>query len=330
MKTVSIRQISMGPVLITGANGLLGQFLVKALLERGYAVAATGKGGNRLLFPEGNTQQQENARQAVSPESGSVYPQYIDMDFTEPERVRAVLESVRPSVIVHGGAMTQVDPCELDPAECYRVNVEGTRTLLAEAARIGARFIFVSTDFVFDGSAGPYTEADEPRPLSVYGDSKWKAEGLVQESALDWSIVRTILVYGTPFTGTRSNIITWAKTNLEQGQAIKVVSDQWRTPTYVGDLAQGITLMIGRQAKGIYHISGKDLLTPYDMAFKTASVLDLDVSLLQKVDASTFTQPGRRPARTGFVIDKAIRDLGYAPVSFEEGIRLTLGLRRDV
>jgi dTDP-4-dehydrorhamnose reductase len=251
----------------------------------------------------------------------------MEMDFTDPERVRAVFESLKPSVIVHSGAMTQVDPCELDPAECHRVNVAGTRTLLEEAARISARFIFVSTDFVFDGTAGPYLETDEPRPLSVYGDSKWKAECLVRESGLEWSIARTILVYGTPFTGTRSNIITWTKTSLENGQAIKVVSDQWRTPTYVEDLAMGIALMIGRQAKGIYHLSGKDLLTPYDMAFKTADLLGLDISLLQRVDASTFTQPGRRPARTGFIIDKAIHDLGYAPVSFEEGIWLTLGLR---
>jgi dTDP-4-dehydrorhamnose reductase len=299
----------MGPVLITGANGLLGQFLVKALLERGYSVAATGRGENRLLS---------------RPELTSM--QYMEMDFTERGMVRAILQSVKPSVIVHGGAMTQVDPCELDPGACYRVNVAGTQILLEEAARIGARFIFISTDFVFDGASGPYREADEPCPLSVYGNSKWKAEGLVQKSGLDWSIVRTILVYGTPFTGTRSNIITWAKASLEKGQTIQVVSDQWRTPTYVGDLAQGIARMIERQAKGIYHISGKNLLTPYDMAFKTAVVLGLDVSLLQKVDASTFTQPGRRPARTGFIIDKAIRDLGYAPVSFEEGIRLTLGV----
>lgn len=317
----------MGPVLITGANGLLGQFLVKVLLERGHSVAATGKGESRLP--------------SVSSPAGPSF-EYIEMDFTDPGKVREVLESVKPSVIVHSGAMTQVDPCELDPAECHRVNVAGTQLLVDEAARMGAgmdggqalrmpagnaaRFIFVSTDFIFDGSAGPYAETDEPRPLSVYGDSKWRAEGLVQESGLEWSIARTVLVYGTPFTGTRSNIITWAKTNLEQGKTIKVVSDQWRTPTYVGDLALGIALMIERRAKGVYHLSGKDLLTPYDMAFMTARLLNLDVSLLQKVDASTFTQPGKRPARTGFVIDKAIQDLGYAPVSFEEGIKLTLGI----
>lgn len=290
-------------VLVTGANGLLGQFLVKTLTDRGHRVTATGKGASRLPSAD-----------------------YIELDFTQPEAVHSVLGAVRPSVVIHSGALTQVDPCELDPSECYRVNVGGTQTLLSASNHIGARFLFVSTDFVFDGKAGPYREEDEPNPISVYGDSKWQAERLVQASALPWSIARTVLVYGTPFTGTRSNIITWAKTNLEQGKPIKVVSDQWRTPTYVGDLALGIVLMIEREARGVYHLSGKDLLTPYDMAFKTASLLGLDSALMERVDASSFTQPGRRPARTGFVIDKAVRELGYAPVGFEEGIRLTLGI----
>jgi dTDP-4-dehydrorhamnose reductase len=294
----------MQPVLITGANGLLGQFLVKVLMARGIPVVATGKGKSRLPFAD----------------------DYRTLDFTDRDSVRSVLFETRPSVVVHAGALTQVDPCELDPDECYRVNVDGTELLLNETRRIGARFIFISTDFVFDGSAGPYKETDALCPISIYGDSKSKAERLVQESGAAWSIVRTILVYGTPFVGTRSNIITWAKDNLEQGKVIKVVSDQWRTPTYVGDLAHGIALIIERGAKGIYHISGKDLLTPYDMAWKTANLLGLDTSLLQKVNGSTFTQAGRRPARTGFIIDKAIRDLGYAPVSFEEGIHLTLGM----
>jgi dTDP-4-dehydrorhamnose reductase len=143
---------------------------------------------------------------------------------------------------------------------------------------------------------------------------------------VEWAIVRTVLVYGLPLSGTRSNIITWAQSNLSEGKPIKVVSDQWRTPTYVGDLARGIRSVITHAAAGVYHISGKDFLTPYDMALRTARLLKLDETLLNKVDAATFTQPGPRPAVTGFIIDKAVRDLGYEPVSFEEGIMLTLGM----
>jgi len=140
----------MSTILITGANGLLGQFLIKDLLERGFAVVATGKGVNRLPFSEG-----EKFR-------------YIEMDFTSGEQVRAVLQAVQPAVIVHAGAMTQVDPCELHPEDCYRTNVQGTEILLEGASLVKSRFIFVSTDFIFDGIGGPYREDDTPGPLSVY------------------------------------------------------------------------------------------------------------------------------------------------------------------
>jgi dTDP-4-dehydrorhamnose reductase len=190
-----------------------------------------------------------------------------------------------------------------------------------------AHFIFLSTDFVFDGLSGPYREDDAPGPISEYGMSKWMAERLIQDCPdLHWAIIRTILVYGTPLVGTRSNIISWVRANLETRKPIQVVSDQWRTPTYVGDLADAVVQAIVKSARGIYHISGKDFMSPYDMALRTARLLDLDTSLISKVDASTFVQPGKRPARTGFIIDKARQDLGYEPITFEEGIRRTLGL----
>ncbi len=274
--------------LLTGAEGLLGQHLIH--------------------YPE------------IIPTTRAT------MDITDPLAVADVFARTKPSAIIHAAAMTQVDPCELDPASCRRVNIEATERLAQHAARIGARFIFLSTDFIFDGLAGPYREDDTPNPLSVYGRSKWEAEECVRAVPnLDWTIVRTVLVYGPVFRGTRSNIISWVRSSLEAGKPIQVVSDQWRTPTYVGDLARGIHAIITRGATGIYHISGRDFLTPYDMAIRTARLLSLDESLISKVDASTFTQPGRRPARTGFVIDKAIRDLDYNPISFEEGILLTLG-----
>ena len=274
--------------LLTGAEGLLGQHLIH--------------------YPE------------IIPTTRAT------MDITDPLAVADVIARTKPSAIIHAAAMTQVDPCELDPASCRRVNIEATERLAQHAARIGARFIFLSTDFIFDGLAGPYREDDTPNPLSVYGRSKWEAEECVRAVPnLDWTIVRTVLVYGPVFRGTRSNIISWVRSSLEAGKPIQVVFDQWRTPTFVGDLARGIHAIITRGATGIYHISGRDFLTPYDMAIRTARLLSLDESLISKVDASTFTQPGRRPARTGFVIDKAIRDLDYNPISFEEGILLTLG-----
>uniref|UniRef100_UPI0025E44E98 sugar nucleotide-binding protein n=1 Tax=uncultured Chitinophaga sp. TaxID=339340 RepID=UPI0025E44E98 len=118
----------------------------------------------------------------------------------------------------------------------------------------------------------------------------------------------------------RTNIITWVKDNLEQHKPIKVVDDQWRTPTLVHDLAIGCKLIVDKQATGLFHLSGADLLTPYEMALAVAQEFNLDASLIERVDAATFTQPAKRPARTGFIINKAVNELGYAPRSFKDGI----------
>jgi len=122
----------------------------------------------------------------------------------------------------------------------------------------------------------------------------------------------------------RTTIISWAAEKLRKGERIKVVSDQFRTPTYAGDLAKGLRLIAEKKATGIYHLSGKELMTPYDMAIKTANFLGSDNNLVEKVDASVFSQPAIRPLKTGFIIDKARNELGFHPITFSEGLGLVL------
>ncbi|MEJ7587624.1 MAG: sugar nucleotide-binding protein, partial [Ferruginibacter sp.] len=156
------------------------------------------------------------------------------------------------------------------------------------------------------------------------GSTKLAAERSVMESGLSWCIIRTVLVYGNILTGNRSNIISWVQENLSSGKKIKVVSDQQRTPTYVGDLAKGILLAIEKNATGVYHISGEELLSPHDMAMAVADHLGLDKSLIEKVDASLFyNQPNALLKR--FIIDKAKNDLGFQPLNFLEGMKRMLG-----
>lgn len=291
-------------VLITGANGLLGQHLIKLLLDKNYEVVATSRGESRLPFePSGNYT-------------------YHSMDIANAFDTYAVMNREKPDVVVHAAAMTNVDDCELQPEQCERINVQGTAQILTDAETFSSHFIFISTDFVFDGEQGNYKEEDDTLPISLYGFSKLQAESMVQTSDIPFAIVRTCLVYGNLLKGTRSNIVSWVKESLEQGKTIQVVSDQLRTPTYVEDLAKGIALIIEKKATGIYHISGKDWLTPYDIALKTAAKFNLDAGKIVKVDASTFKQPGRRPLKTGFVIDKARTELGYEPITFDEGLNL--------
>lgn len=291
-------------VLITGANGLIGQHIIKLLLNKNYQVVATSRGESRLPF-----QPSDNYT-------------YHAMDVANALETFAVMSLEKPDVVVHAAAMTNVDDCELRPQHCERINVQGTSQVLTDAEAFSSHFIYISTDFVFDGEKGNYTEEDDTKPISLYGFSKLQAESMVQTSTIPFAIVRTCLVYGNLLQGGRSNIVSWVKESLEQGKTIQVVNDQLRTPTYVEDVAKGIVLIIEKKATGIYHISGKDWLTPYDIAIKTANKFQLDVSKIIKVDATTFKQPGRRPLKTGFVIEKARKELGYEPMSFEEGLSL--------
>ncbi len=295
-------------ILITGANGLLGQHLVKLLIETtGHTVIATGRGASRLPF-----------------ETSDLF-EYFPLDITDGIAVNEFLHSHEPGVIIHAAAITQPDECQLHPVQCWNVNVTATRFLTDAAKRINARFIYISTDFVFDGLNGPYKETDDTGPVNYYGSSKLAAEKSVMEPGLSWAIVRTVLVFGNILVGTRSNVISWVKENLVGGKAIKVVSDQLRTPTYVEDLAKGILLVLEKDKPGIFHIAGPDEMSPYDMAVATADYLQLDKSLMTEVNASTFTQPAQRPLKTGFVIDKAKNELGYQPRHFNEALKKMLG-----
>ena len=145
----------------------------------------------------------------------------------------------------------------------------------------------------------------------------------MKEYEYGWAIVRTVLVYGKNHSG-HNNILKIVKEKLERGEEYNVVDDQVRTPTYVEDLAKGIVSIINKKATGVFHLSGKDILTPYQMAIRTADHLKLDSSVIKKVTAASFSQPARRPLKTGFIIDKARKELGYEPLSFEEGLKKTL------
>ena len=293
-------------ILVTGANGLLGQHLVQLLLWEGYSVVATGRGASRL------------------PAALAAQCVYYDTDITDEWAVHELFEKETPEVVVHAAAMTQIDECQLNPERCEAVNLRATAQLVLEAEAVSRHFIYLSTDFVFDGEKGDYSEDDHLNPVSWYGFTKVQAESVVETAALPWTIVRTCLVYGDALAGTRSNIITWVRKSLAEKKPIRVVSDQWRTPTYVEDLAMGVLLVIRSKAEGIYHISGKDRLSPYEMALRTAAAAGLDASLIERVDAGSFQQPAKRPPVTGFDISKARRELGYEPRSFEEGLRTML------
>lgn len=289
-------------ILVTGANGLLGQALVRQLLEKKHEVLATGKGPSRLII-------------AALPNYS-----YKELDLTDGPTVQQFILDAKPEIIVHAAAMTQVDQCELDKPGCYNINVTATRFIIDAAKLINARIVYVSTDFVFDGQNGPYSETDEPMPVNYYGSTKLVAEKAVMESGLSWAIARTILVYGNSDPAGRLNIVGWIKQNLEMATPIKMVTDQHRTPTFVYDLAKGIVLIVEKNATGIFHLSGEQSMTPYEVAVEIARFFGYDSSLI-KPSTSDINQPAIRPPRTGFNISKAKKELGFQPSSFQDGLK---------
>ncbi len=289
-------------ILITGSNGLLGQKLIELISPKdGVELIATARGSNRY------------------PTSDLNYS-FHSMDITSAEDIERVFQEVKPSHVINTAAMTNVDQCEGDREGCWKMNVEAVQLLIDACEKHNSFFLHLSTDFIFDGEDGPYSEEDKPNPVSYYGESKLAAEEIVTKSNLKWAIARTVLVYGIAHDMSRSNIILWVKNSLENKKEIKVVNDQWRTPTLAEDLAMGCFLIVQKDAEGIFNISGKDFLNPYQMAVKTANYFKLDMSTMKEVDGSIFSQPAKRPPRTGFILDKAINQLGYAPRSFDEGI----------
>lgn len=294
----------MKKVLVTGANGFVSYYAIQKLLALSYEVIATGIGSNRLPF------------------SGDGFI-YEEMDITDPISINKVMTQFRPEIILHTAAISKPDECEINHSLADKINIEGTVNLLNAAHNQSAFFIFLSTDFVFDGNKGMYKEEDSLVPVNYYGVTKQQAENAVKMYKGPWAIVRTVLVYGYSHSG-RDNIVTSVAKALKRGDTLNIYNDQVRTPTYVEDLADGIITIIERQSTGIFHISGEDILTPYQIAKEVADYLQLDSLKINEVTRETFEQPALRPLKTGFNITKAKTELNYQPTSFNEGLHKTL------
>lgn len=293
-------------VLITGANGFLGQHLTLNLAAKGFSVTATSRSSSRI----------------PAKEKFNYYP----VDLASENEVKQLIRDATPDVIIHTAAMSKPDECDADKAACILNNVNATQYLLnaAKESVPDAHFIYTSTDFIF-GENGPHSEDDQPGPLNFYGESKLLAENAVMNSGLFASVVRPVFIYGEVWEGLRPTFLHWVKNSLEQGKKIKVVDDQRRTPTYVLDLCNGYEQIILQRKDGIYNLAGRDICSPYQMAVVTAKILGLDASLIEKVTSDTFKEVVVRAKQSGLKINKAKTELGYDPVAFEDGVRLTFG-----
>jgi dTDP-4-dehydrorhamnose reductase len=288
-------------VVVTGSNGLLGQSLINLLLKEKevYKVFGFSRGDNR---------------------SGRDDFSYVSIDITNEKKLKEILLETEPNVIINTAAMTQVDDCEGDRKACDLLNVSVVEWLGEISEKIEAHLIHLSTDFIFDGIKGNYKETDVPNPLSYYGVSKLKSEEVLIHSKISYTILRTILVFGKVYDMSRSNIVLWVKSMLEKGKEITIVDDQFRSPTYVEDLALACKIAMDKKAKGIFNISSNELLSVYEIVQQIADVFHLDKKLIKPISTSTLNQTAPRPAKTGFDLSKTNRVLEFYPESFKESL----------
>lgn len=292
----------MKKILVTGSNGLLGQKLSLQILslKNEFELIATAKGDNRYL----------NSLN------------YHSLDISNEEEVKAIFEKFKPDIVIHTAAVTNVDHCEIDKTSCWKINVDAVGILVKASEKINAHFIHLSTDFIFEGTKANLTEEDLPHPVSYYGESKLAAEEIVKNAKCPWAIVRTSLVYGVVHNLSRSNIVLWAKNALQKGEQIKVVNDQYRTPTLAEDLADGCIKIAQKQKTGIYNISGDEYMSVLELVKKVANFYQVNTEIIVEVSSKTLNQTARRPAITGFNLSKAKSDLSYQPHSFMEGLKI--------
>ncbi|HLP55806.1 MAG TPA: NAD(P)-dependent oxidoreductase [Fluviicola sp.] len=292
-------------LLITGSNGLLGQKIVKRCLRHNIPFLATSKGENR------------------NPDCPAEH--YQSLDITVPLEVGDVFFRYRPTAVIHTAAHTNVDFCEENPEECFRVNAHATMILWEAAKIVGAHFQLVSTDFVFDGEKGNYAETDRVNPLSVYAHSKVAAENCLRDDDnRNWSIARTIIVYGTGNNLSRSNLVLWALEALPKGEPMRLVNDQFRAPTWADDLAYGCVEIVLRGEKGIFHLSGPETVSIDQLVKRIAAYLGIDNPPIETISSAMLNQPAKRPPRTGFDLSKSQALLDYSPKTLEESLAFLL------
>ena len=290
-------------ILITGSNGLLGQKLVKLCLERGLNFIATSKGENR------------------NPDCPTI--NYLSLDISIFSEINNVFQFYYPTHVIHTAAITNVDYCEEHNDECQIMNVDAAKLLLRASIQYNAHFQLLSTDFVFDGEKGNYKEEDIVNPLSVYAKSKVDAENVLQTSMTDnWSIVRTIIVYGEGNNLSRTNIVLWAKEALKTGNEITIVDDQFRAPTWAEDLAWGCLEIVLRNKKGVFHISGPETMSVIDLVYRIADFYGLPKNQIKPIRSTTLNQAAKRPPKTGFDLTKARNELNYEPLTLEKSLEL--------
>ena len=237
----------------------------------------------------------------------------VQMDITDAATTEKVVAEIRPDLILNLAAMTNVDGCETNPKMAEAINVCGVKNL---CKNFEGHFIQISTDYVFDGTDGPYGEDDETNPISVYGKTKLVADEWLTENHPKSTILRANVVYGYT-KRTKASFVKWVVDSLTEVKPIRVVNDQWNNPTWTESIATVIKVLIEKEALGLYHYGDKEYMNRYEFAQLIAKVFDLDASLISPISTAELNQPAPRPLKSGLKTEKIESALGIVPNSVE-------------
>jgi len=287
-------------VIITGINGLLGQKLLEQAAKK-YSVLGID------IHPE--------------PFNTKINFQYEQLDITDRRLLTKSILNFYPHYLINTAAMTNVDGCEKDKEQCWKINVQAIKNIVYAARKIGTKIVHLSTDYIFDGNSGPYSENDSPSPLGYYGKSKLASENILYASDLDYSIVRTMVLYGAAIN-VRPNYVTWLISALKEKKKLKIVTDQVGSPTLADDLAAAILKIIELEKWDTFHVAGSEIIDRYNFALKIAEVFGLDEELITPITTLELKQKAPRPLNSGLTVEKAISDLDVNLSNIEEGLRI--------
>jgi dTDP-4-dehydrorhamnose reductase len=279
-------------------------------------IGATGLLGSRLMEIGKGNYEMHGTYLREKPKGSSLHK----MDVTKREEAFLVLEEVKPDCVVDTAAITAVDYCETHPEEAWLVNVDGTKNVAEACKRAGAKMMFLSTDYVFDGRKLGYSEKDKPRPLNYYAKTKLISEHVLDALDVNYIVARTAVLYGIGGSG-KESFVAWVIDKLKKKEKIRIVSDQHNNPTYADNLAEILLALYRKDANGLFHVTGADCLSRYEFAMRIADTFGLDGRLISSVTTPELNQIAPRPEKVLMVTNKVERVTGMKPLGVDEGLR---------
>lgn len=290
----------MSRLAIVGGSGLLGRYLIQEAVGSNDTVLST-------------YQTMPVSVQGISE---------ARLDLRDVTATKEVLERFQPDMVLLPGAMTNVDQCERSPTQSWEINAEGPMNVANVCKDIGAKLLYVSTDYVFNGmKQSKYYEFDTTDPISIYGQTKLEGERCTMDADKHNLVCRVSVLYGWNRSG-KKNFVTWLLDELENKRPVNVFDDQWVSPTYAPHCAKILLKLIKSDEKGVFHTSGPDCLNRHEIALMVAKEFGLDASLVRKVPTKSVDLLARRPERSCLSVDKVESILDMGMLSFGEGIKM--------